>query len=66
MNFYVDYRSLTHIKIQINIIKVNNQERSLFIEFNARLNILHQLQTDHAPSPGHGLFLLCLLIRNYP
>lgn len=31
MNFYVDYRSLTYIKAQLNIIKVNNQERSLFI-----------------------------------
>ncbi len=43
MNFYVDYRSLTHIKTQPNIIKVNNQERFLFIEFNTGLNILHQL-----------------------
>lgn len=31
MKFYIDYRSLTHIKIQPNIIKVNNQEQSLFI-----------------------------------
>lgn len=66
MNIYVGYRSLIHIKIQPNIIKLNNQERSLFIEFNSKINILHQLQTDHAPLPGHGLFLLCLLIRNYP
>ncbi len=66
MKFYVDYRSLTHIKTQLNIIKVNHQERFLFIEFNTGLNILHQLQTDHAPLPGHGLFLLCRLIRNYP
>ncbi|EBX1352546.1 hypothetical protein DQ806_05425 [Salmonella enterica subsp. enterica serovar Okatie] len=65
MNIYVDYRSLTHIKRQLNIIKVNNQERILFIELNSRLNILHQLQTDHAPLPGHGLFLLYVLIRNY-
>lgn len=51
MNFYVDYRSLTHIKTQLNIIKVNHQERTLFIAFNAMLNILYQLQTDHAPLP---------------
>lgn len=66
MNIYIDHHSLTHIKARLNIIKVNVQERTLFIEFNARLNIPHQLQPDHAPSQGHGLFLLCLLIRNYP
>lgn len=41
MKFYVDYRSLTYIKTQLNIIKVNHQECFLFIEFNTGLNILH-------------------------
>ncbi|ECE9172537.1 hypothetical protein EWJ91_15965, partial [Salmonella enterica subsp. enterica serovar Ouagadougou] len=65
---YVDYHSSTHIEIQLNIIKVNNQERTLFIEFNSKLNILHQLQIADRPCSGKGAwsFSFMFLIRNYP